>query len=99
MRILQLGVGSLALACAASCSQPPIETGPLAANGLTKVRYVNCAVDDTNCFVAARFLDLADCNAFKQFSDMQCVPSNSPLVVVTCKWQPGQRRSVAYCIK
>ena len=99
MTKLQLVPAVLALAWGVGCNRPtPIE-GPQAAIGNTTVRFVNCAVGDTNCFVSARFIDLDSCMHYKQMSDMQCVPSNSPLVVVTCKWEPGERGVATHCIK
>lgn len=66
------------------------------AKGDTPAKYVICGVGESNCFVAARFKDLAACESHKNWSAMLCDSKSRPGEML-CRKDPGPTIGVAYC--
>lgn len=78
----------------AACSQG--SGGVKEAKGDTPVKYVICGLGESDCFIAARFKDLASCEAHKVWSGMLC-DSRSTVGEMHCREDSGPSVGVAYC--
>ena len=84
----------------AGCSlgRPPAEANsPQEARGETRVRYVICAEEDRNCFVAARFIDAKSCEMHRKFWSMECQGVDRE-DGFTCRPSTETATSGAYCV-
>lgn len=70
--------------------------GVAGAKDQTPVRYVICGVGETNCFVSARFKDMAGCESHKTWSEMLCDSKSNPGTMV-CKKDAGSQIAITHC--
>ena len=91
---MKLAIGMVALVLIACGDRKP---DVKSAKGETTVKYVICGPAESNCFVAARFQDLEQCQSHKDWSDMYCDKRSSPGVMV-CKQGIEPSFGVSYCV-
>jgi hypothetical protein len=85
-----VGATSLIASCGGA------DGGVKGAKGETPAKYVICGQNESNCFVAARFKDLAACTTHKDWADMLCDSQSTP-GAMTCKKDTQPSIAVAYC--
>ena len=86
--LISLTLGALVTGCD--------EGGVKGAKGYTPAKYVVCSLDESNCFVHARFRDLSSCQSFKERDEMFCDSRSTP-GVITCRKEGGPVVAAAYC--
>jgi hypothetical protein len=91
MKYIALFIFILLAGCGSSSS-----SGVKDATGETPVKYVICSPNETGCFIAARFKDIAGCESHKEWADMLCDSYSQPGQMI-CKQHTDSRIGVGYC--
>ena len=84
----------LALLSLAACDQSG--GGVKGAKGDTPAKYVICGVFESNCFLAARFKNLDDCQSHSTWQGMLCDSRSKPDEML-CRKDPGPNIGFGYC--
>lgn len=71
-------VSMIALAITACDTPSGYSATPENAKGDTPIRYVICGAGARDCFVAARFNNISNCESHKNWSEMLCDSRSDP---------------------